>query len=105
MDGGQAIGIVASLSAGIVGLLTTTAVHLKKPLSKQLDLGDPQITGLWWALGASMLPMFPVWGLAIDGYHVKSVMILGSFLSSFGLFGLTWRRSYSYALVFISFAG
>jgi fucose permease len=105
MDGGQAIGIVASLSAGIVGLLATTAGHLKKSLSKELDLGDPQINGLWWALCITMLPMLPAWGLAIDDYHVKSVMILGSFLSSIGLFGLTWRRSYAYALVFVCFGG
>jgi MFS family permease len=105
MDGEQAIVMVASVGAGIVGLMSTTAASLKKSLSKQLDLGDPQIAGLWWALYATMLPMLVIWGLAIDAYHVKGVMILGSILATIGLFGLTWQRSYAYALVFISFAG
>jgi fucose permease len=105
MDGGQAIVIVASVGAGIAGLLTTTAARLKNTLSKQLDLGDPQIAGLWWALYATMLPMLVIWGLAIDAYQVKGVMILGSILATIGLFGLTWQGSYAYALAFISLAG
>jgi len=105
MDGGQAIGIVASAGVGIVGLLTTTAAHLKGSLSKQLNLGNPQITGLWSALYLTSLPMLLVWGLAVDTYHVKNVMILGSLLSTLGIFGITLRRSYPYALAFIALSG
>jgi fucose permease len=105
MDGGQAIGIVASAGVGIVGLLATTAAHLKGSLSKQLNLGNPQITGLWSALYLTSLPMLLVWGLAVDTYHVKNVMILGSLLSTLGIFGITLRRSYPYALAFIALSG
>ncbi|MFL5245271.1 MAG: MFS transporter [Gemmataceae bacterium] len=105
MDGGQAIGIVASVGVGIVGLLATTAAHLKGSLSKQLGLGNPQITGLWSALYLALLPMLLLWGVAVDTYHVKNVMILGSLLSTLGIFGITLRRSYPYALAFIALSG
>ena len=105
MDGGQAIGIVASVGVGIVGLLATSAAHLKGSLSKQLDLGNPQITGLWSALYLALLPMLLLWGVAVDTYHVKNVMILGSLLSTLGIFGITLRRSYPYALAFIALSG
>jgi fucose permease len=87
------------------GLVLTLLGSIKLALAKRLGLGEAQVGGLLSALNLALIPMMLLSGFLIDSWGPRQVILMGSVLTAVGLFSLTFRPTYSWALLCILVVG
>jgi fucose permease len=97
-----ALTIAAAVAFGVV---LTLLGSIKLALAKRLGIGEAQVGGLLSALNLALIPMMLLSGFLIDSWGARHVLLAGAVLTAVGLFGLTFRPTYSWALLCILVVG
>jgi fucose permease len=97
-----ALTIAAAVAFGVV---LTLLGSIKLALAKRLGIGEAQVGGLLSALNLALIPMMLVSGFLIDRWGARHVLLAGAVLAAVGLFSLTFRPTYSWALLCILVVG
>jgi fucose permease len=97
-----ALTIAAAVAFGVV---LTLLGSIKLALAKRLGIGEAQVGGLLSALNLALIPMMLLSGFLIDRWGARHVLLAGAILTAVGLFSLTLRPTYSWALLCILVVG
>lgn len=101
----QAVTAVTISGAFVIGMVLALLGSIKLTLARQLHVGEGRIGGLLSALNLALIPMMLLAGLLLDRWGVRTVLILGSLITSLALFCMSLAPTYQRAFFAILFAG
>jgi fucose permease len=105
MAGFTSLTALTIAAAVAFGLVLTLLGSIKLALAKRLAMSEAQVGGLLSALNLALIPMMLLSGFVIDGWGPRHVLLVGSVLTAVGLFSLTLRPTYTWALLCILVVG
>jgi fucose permease len=105
MAGFTSLTALTIAAAVAFGLVLTLLGSIKLALAKRLAISEAQVGGLLSALNLALIPMMLLSGFLIDSWGPRHVLIAGSVLTAVGLFSLTYRPTYTWALLCILVVG
>lgn len=89
MSGLQEVTALTVCSAFTVGILLTLLGSLKFTLARRLGLNESQVGGLLSTLNLALIPMMLLSGILLDDWGARVIVIIGSLITSAGLFFLS----------------
>jgi fucose permease len=105
MAGFTSLTALTIAAAVAFGLVLTLLGSIKLALAKRLGLGEAQVGGLLSALNLALIPMMLLSGFLIDAWGPRHIILVGSVLTAVGLYSLTIRPTYRWALLCILVVG
>jgi len=101
----QAVTGVTISAAVVFGMVLALLGSIKLELARRLNLGEGRIGGLLSALYLALIPTMLLSGLMIDRLGVRSVLLLGSLLTSVGIVSMSFSPTYWRAFAAVLLAG
>jgi fucose permease len=105
MGGLNALTMATIAGAFVFGMVLTLLGSIKLALSKEFATDEVKVGGLLSALNLALIPMMLLSGFLLDRWDARPILILGSVLTAMGLYSLTLRRTYGWALLSILVVG
>jgi MFS family permease len=105
MDALQAVTTVTISGACVIGMVLALLGSIKLALARQLQVGEGRIGGLLSALNLALIPMMLLTGYLIDIMGVRSVLLLGSLITSAAIFSMSMAPDYKRAFTSILLLG
>ena len=105
MAGFTSLTALTIAAAVAFGLVLTLLGSVKLALAKRLGIGEARVGGLLSALNLALIPMMLLSGFLIDSWGPRHVILTGAVLTAVGLFSLTFRPTYTWALLCILMVG
>ena len=94
----QAVTAVTVSGAVVFGMVLALLGSIKLELARQFDLTGKRIAGLLATLNLALIPMTILSGYLVDWWSPRTMMLLGSVLTSFAIFAMSRAPSYRGAL-------
>ncbi len=94
----QAITVTTISAAVLLGAILALLGCLKLALSRHLNIGEGRIGVLISVINLALIPMMLLWGVLVDLYGIRLVLIAGSFFTAVSLLGIGLAPTYRRAL-------
>jgi fucose permease len=105
MGGLNAMTAATIAGAFVFGMVLTLLGSIKLALAKEFGIDEARVGWLVSALNLALIPAMLLSGFLIDRWDARPVLILGSVLTAMGLYSLTLRKTFGWALLSVLLIG
>ena len=95
----QAVTAVTVSGAIVFGMVLSLLGTIKLGLARQFDLSGRRVSGLLATLNLTLIPMTILGGYLVDRWSPRSVLLLGSLVTTTALFAMSYAPTYRRAAV------